>query len=615
MCGIIGLACPHPVADPDWLEAGCTAMAHRGPDDSGTWWSAEGNIGLAQRRLAIIDLSPGGHQPMHDKSGGLTIVFNGEIYNYLELRELLKGRGHQFVSESDTEVVLEAYREWGPDCLAHLNGMFALALYDRAANQLLLARDRAGEKPLFYSTANGMLRFASELKGLLADPRLERKLDNASLDCFLMLGFVPGHGCILAGVHKLPPAHALTYKPSDGATRIWRYWSLPDAPAAGTHNDEELVEELEALLFDSVRRQLVADVPVGVLLSGGVDSSLVTAMAARAVPHVKTFTIGLRGHSKYDEGDYARLIARHFGTDHTELEAGDTTPDILNLLARQYDEPICDSSMIPTFLVSRLIRQHCTVAVGGDGADELFGGYRHHKRLQVLQSRLGSIPLGVRKALSATGSALLPTGFRGRNWLGAVGTDFDAQLPFVTGFFTAQERMALMGGDWHPVAEAVLAARVPPASDLLQRTTRTDFENYLPEDILVKVDRASMLASLEVRAPFLDYRILEFAFGKVPSRLKADTAQRKILLKRLCAKILPPQFDADRKQGFSIPLPIWLKSGPWRDFVSDVLMDSTCIFERRTIADLIKNHGKRRNNSERLFGLTVFELWRRAYGI
>jgi len=615
MCGIIGVASQHPRPNREWLDAGCTAMAHRGPDDSGSWWSASGNVGLAQRRLAIIDLSPGGHQPMHDETNRLSIVFNGEIYNYLDLRDLLAAKGHKFRTQSDTEVVLAAYHEWGTDCLAHLNGMFAIALYDAATNVLFLARDRAGEKPLFYSVTGDEIRFASELKGLLADPSFGRKIDPAALDCYLAMGYVPGEACILQGARKLPPAHAMTFNVASAETNIWRYWRTPPAPDIDNNDDASLVEELEVLLADAVRRQLVADVPVGILLSGGVDSSLVTAMAARASSRVKTFTVGFEGYEKHDEAQFARLVANHFGTEHIELQAGNTGPEILNLLARQYDEPLNDSSMIPTFLVSRLVREHCTVALGGDGADEMFGGYEQHRRILLLKSRFGRIPLGFRKLLAAVGDAALPTGFRGRNWIKALEVDFETQLPAVAAHFGIRERRALMGPDWQTPADKIREARVPPAADLLQRATRTDFENYMPEDILVKVDRASMLASLEMRAPFLDFRISEFAFGRVPSRLKADAAERKILLKRLCKKVLPPQFDADRKQGFSIPLPVWLKAGPWRDFVADVLLDPKSTFDRRTVTALIDGHGKYRNNSERLFGLTLFELWRRAYGI
>jgi asparagine synthase (glutamine-hydrolysing) len=615
MCGIAGIASRRRVTDRQWLNAGCAAMAHRGPDDSGVWWSPNGNVGLGHRRLAIIDLSPGGHQPMHDQANHLSMVFNGEIYNYVDLRDILKAKGHKFQTQSDTEVVLAAYAEWGLECLSHLNGMFAIALYDAKKGLLFLARDRAGEKPLFYSATGSEIRFASELKGLFADLSFSRKIDPAALDCYLAMGYVPGEGCMLQGVRKLPPAHALTFDVRSGKTDVWRYWRMPPAPDFDGHDDESLVEELEGLLADSVRRQLVADVPVGVLLSGGVDSSLVTAMAARASSRVKTFTVGLQGHGKFDEASYARLVANHFGTEHIELQAGDTSPDILNLLARQYDEPLVDSSMIPTFLVSRLVRQHCTVALGGDGADEMFGGYEQHKRILLLKSRVERVPLSFRRFFAAAGDAALPTGFRGLNWIRALGVDFDTQLPFIATHFGPRERRALMGPDWKTPADKIRDARVPPAADLLQRDTRMDFENYLPEDILVKVDRSSMLASLEMRAPFLDFRISEFAFGKVPGRLKASSTERKILLKRLCRKVLPPQFDANRKQGFSIPLPGWLKAGPWRDFFSDVLLDPKCTFDRQVVSDLIEGHGTRRNNSERLFGLTLFELWRRSYKV
>jgi asparagine synthase (glutamine-hydrolysing) len=615
MCGIIGVASRSPVTNPAWLDAGRDTMQHRGPDDSGSWWSANKTVGLAQRRLAIIDLSPGGHQPMQDAAGSLSITFNGEIYNYLELRGLLMSKGHKFRTQSDTEVILAAYREWGTDCLAHLNGMFAIALYDERSNVLLLARDRAGEKPLFYSVTDGELRFSSELKGLLADANFDRTIDPAALDCYLTMGYIPGEACILRGARKLPPAHAMTYNLGSGKMTTWRYWKLPPAPEVDLSDDEALVDELERLLEDAVRRQMIADVPVGVLLSGGVDSSLVTAMAARASSRVKTFTVGFQGNEKYDEAGYARAVAAHFNTEHIELQAGDVGPDILGMLARQYDEPLIDSSMIPTFLVSRLVRQHCTVALGGDGGDELFGGYEQHRRILVLRSKFEMIPLPIRKRIAAAGNAALPTGFRGRNYINALGIDFRTELPFVASHYNVTERRALLGRDWHTVAEEIRRSRVPEVADLLQRDTRMDFENYLPEDILVKVDRASMLASLEMRAPLLDFRITEFAFGKVPSRLKASLTERKILLKRLCKRVLPANFDADRKQGFSLPLPDWLRGGPWRDFVADVLLDPKCMFDRAAVNALIEGHGKIRNNSERLFGLTVFELWRRAYNI
>lgn len=619
MCGIVGIASITTQIQRAWLAIGRDAMTHRGPDDEGEWWSIDGRVGLAQRRLSIIDLSPAGHQPMHDASGALSIVFNGEIYNYADLRDELMAKGHSFQSHSDTEVILAAYREWGVDCLARLNGMFAFALYDARQQTFFLARDRAGEKPLFYHQADGVLRFASELKALLADPALTRRIDPAALDCYLAMGYVPGERCMLQGFNKLPPAHAMLFDLQTGQTKIWRYWQLPELEAASSRPVDEaaLLDELEALLEDSVRRQMVADVPVGVLLSGGVDSSLITAMAVRSSSQVQTFTIGFPGHGKLDETEHARLIASHFGTRHTELMAEDATADLLPRLARQFDEPMVDSSMIPTFLVSQLVRQHCTVALGGDGGDELFGGYGHYSRLQWMQRKLGSIPRPLRNGIALAAEKLLPVGVKGRNWLQGLGVDLDKGLPLIASCFDATTRGRLLAAQsgWHAQAEDVLRSRVPANSDLLQRATRMDFANYLAEDILVKVDRASMLNSLELRAPLLDYRLIEFAFGKVPSHLKATAQDKKILLKRLTARVLPPDFDRQRKQGFSIPLGEWLKGGAFRALFNEVLRDPECSFDAGTVDSLLRGQDRGRSNGERLFALVLFELWRREYGV
>ena len=621
MCGIIGVASLSPVPDRSWLALGRDAMRHRGPDDAGEWWSADACVGLGHRRLAIIDLSPGGHQPMQDAAAGLCIAFNGEIYNFADLRRELIAKGYGFRTQSDTEVILAAYREWGIDCLARLNGMFAFALYDANRRQLFLARDRAGEKPLFYALSGGALRFASELKGLMADPALPRRIDAAALDCYLAMGYVPGGRAMLQGVQKLPPAHALLFDLNSGQSRLWPYWQLPPlcaSAAAGEADEAGLLDELEHLLEDAVRRQLVADVPVGVLLSGGVDSSLVAAMAVRAASKVKTFTIRFPGYGALDETEHARLIARHFGTEHLELVAAESTADLLPLLARQFDEPMVDSSMIPTYLVSRLVREHCTVALGGDGGDELFGGYPQYDRLLWLQSRLGGIPLGLRRGLAGAAGALLPVGSKGGNWLQALGADLRSGLPQILSKFDrgARQRLMAQHGPWDPAAERIWEQGIPASVDLLQRATRMDFGNYLAEDILVKVDRASMLNSLEVRAPLLDFRVIEFAFGKVPSKLKATSTERKILLKKLTKRILPPEFDRQRKQGFSIPLASWLQSRPWKAFFRDTLLGSEDpLFDRNEVGKLLAGQEKGRMNSERLFALVMFELWRREYGV
>ena len=621
MCAIIGEASDRATPDRQWLAIGRDAMAHRGPDDAGEWWSPDGRVGFAHRRLAIIDLTPAAHQPMRDDSGGFTIVFNGEIYNYLDLRRELISKGHRFRSASDTEVILAAYREWGTECLARLNGAFAFAIHDDGQRRVFLARDRAGEKPLFYTCSLGTLRFASELKGLLAHPSTPRRIDPVALDCYLAAGYTPGERCMLTGVHKLPPAHALSFDLESGTPRVWRYWRLPEleaAPMGATDPEDELVDRLEELLEDSVRRQLVADVPVGILLSGGVDSSLVTAMAVRATPRVKTFTVRFPGYHRYDETEHARLISRHFGTEHLELDAADASVEILPRLARQFDEPMVDSSMIPTYLVCRLIREHCTVALGGDGGDELFGGYELYSRLLWTAQFGGRIPQFLRRPVSRAATSLLPIGFKGRVLLQSFATDFRRSIPLVAGHFDPRTRRKLMAArkDWPLDAEAIRAGRVPDSPDLLQRATRADFENYLPEDILVKVDRASMLNSLEIRAPILDYRLVEFAFRSVPTHLKTTTTERKVLLRRLAARVLPTTFDQERKQGFSIPLASWLRNGQWGSYFHDILLGTeSTLFDHGVIRGLMTGIQQGRGNGERLFALALFESWRRQYGV
>ncbi len=618
MCGLLGIASTKTISGRDWLPAGQNAMAHRGPDDRGLWWSYDCQIGLAHLRLSIIDLSPAGHQPMFDSASNAVIVYNGEIYNFREVRQELEAKGERFQSQSDTEVILAAYRHWGQDFLQRLDGMFALALYDPAQRQLLLARDRAGEKPLFYRLADGELRFASELKGLLADPAMPRHIDPEAMDCFLAMGYIPAERCIFSGYNKLPPAHALLFNIDTGECTTRRYWSLPEFDPSARKTEEELVCTLEALLENSVRQQLVADVPVGVLLSGGLDSSLTTALAARNGARVKTFTIRFPGHGSFDETEHARLIARHFSTDHIELEAQEGTADLLPRLAAQVDEPMGDSSVIPTFLVSQLVRQHCTVALGGDGGDELFGGYGYYPKLLSFQRKTRFLPRPVGYLAASATDRLLPMGFRGsnsRSWLLALGCDWTRDVPLIGSFFDPRARRRLMGRTgWPNVAESIRQGAIPQTPDLIQRVTRLDFHHYMAEDILVKVDRMSMLNSLELRAPMLDRAVIEFAMREVPSTLKVAGGQRKILLKKLAQRILPPDFALNRKQGFSIPLDSWLRSGAFKSVFHDVLLSSGSPFDRRFLQSLLDGQQQGRNNGERLFALVMFELWRKTYG-
>ena len=619
MCGFVGVASTEAVTEVSWLARSRSTLKHRGPDDAGEWWSMDRRVGLAHQRLSIFDLSPAGHQPMRLEGNRLTAVYNGEIYNFKELRTELKSFGHAFRSESDTEVLLAAYAEWGSSCVHRFNGMFAFAIHDEPNALVFLARDRSGEKPLFYLRNGSELLFASELKAILARPSVLRSIDSDALDCFLSMGFVPGDRCILKGYKKLPPAHSLTFNLRTGSILERRYWQPPDAGAVSdVSRAEGLLGDFESLFEDAVGLQMAADVPVGVLLSGGVDSSLVTAMAVRRSSKVQTFCIGFPGSGHYDETSHAKLVADYFGTKHTVLAAEPTTADLLPRLASFVDEPIIDSSLLPTWLVSRLISAHCKVALGGDGGDELFGGYGHHARLMKMREIHKWIPSSLRRSMSSMASTLLPTGFWGRQWLQAGAVDLNGGLPLIASYFDPRARASLLGerfANTRP-AEKIFSQRVPSDPDLVQRMTRMDYQNYLPEDILVKVDRASMANSLEVRAPFLDYRIVEFAFSRVPSALKVTSADKKIFLKEFARRVLPPTFDIKRKQGFSIPLTDWLKKGPFHELFWDTLTTRDCMFHGPTINRLLRDQERGIvNNSERLFGLVFFELWRKQYGV
>ena len=622
MCGIVGVASVAPMPCSDLPELMRDTVTHRGPDDAGIWWAEDRRVWLAQRRLAVVDLSPGGHQPMADGSGRLHLVFNGEIYNHRQLRSELESLGHVFRSSSDTEVLLEAYSEWGADCISRLNGMFAYALHDDRRNLLLLARDRVGEKPLFYRHDGGRLWFASELKALMRDPSLPRRVGLHAFNQYLTYGYVTGSDCILDGFSKLRQGEAMSYDLGGGDLTRWTYWRPPDPPGETSPTPADLTDELEALLRDSVRLRLQADVPVGVLLSGGIDSSLITALAAEVSSQpVRTFTITFPGHGDFDEGPFARLVADHFGTDHTAFVAEPASLDLLPEMARQFDEPMADSSMIPTYLVSGLIRQHATVALGGDGGDELFGGYPHYSSLMGLQSARRFLPAPARRTLASLASHALPLGFRGRNYLMGLGSSERQSVAHSNMYFDAASRRRLtpalraLGASSLSAPEAFKASLVDGDVSLGARAMTVDFMTYLVDDILVKVDRSSMLASLEVRSPWLDPRIMEFAFSKVPTSEKISGGERKVLPRRLAQRLLPDQLDLKRKQGFSMPLNAWF-GGQWGEQVESVLLDGTDgPFDRGEIRGLLQSQRRGHQNTHRLFALVIFELWRREYGV
>lgn len=620
MCGIVGIANFPEMSSRSSLKLMRETLLHRGPDDHGEDWADDGNIGLAHQRLSVIDLSAAGRQPMTD-GDGLTLTYNGELYNYRQLRDELRRKGHSFSTKTDSEVILRSYREWGTDCVDRFDGMFALAIFDKEKQSLFLARDRAGEKPLFYWHNGRQLLFASEIKALLASREIDPVCDLHAFVHYLTYGYAPGDGCLLSGVRKLPPGHALLFKIDTGELSRWRYWQLPACQSCGAYSSEDLIDELHQLLLKSVKDRLVADVPVGVLLSGGLDSSLITGVASAAcAERIKTFTVSFADGGKCDEREHARLIAQHFGTDHTELVSEATDILLLDQMAKQFDEPIGDPSAIPTFLVSKEIRKNATVALGGDGGDELFGGYKHYSYLYYQMMIRRWIPGPLRQLIAGCATRWLPPGARARNQLIALdGNPRDAVAASNVYFDQAFRQHLLtpvLNGNAAITQEAQDRRRLAydPGLSVLQNATRMDFGGYLSEDILVKVDRTSMLTSLEVRSPFLAKDIIEFAYSRLPDALRVRGRQKKIILSKLARRTFPKDFAYQRKQGFSMP-ETWF-SGKSAQYTEDILrgIDSRFL-NAAAIDDVITHQRQGVANSKRIFSLCIFELWRNEYGV
>ena len=613
MCGIAGYLSAREPIDAATLCAMRDSMLHRGPDGEGIWISKKADVGLAHRRLAIVDLTEGGHQPMASQDGRLIIAFNGEIYNHHELRDELRGLGWSFQSSSDTEVLLAAWQQWGEAALDRFAGMFAFTSWDREERTLTAARDRAGEKPFFYRHANRGLAFASELKALFAHPAMPRTADVVAFDHFLAYGYVPREHCLVKGYAKLPAGNKLRYHLDTDRLEVEPYWTLPRYEGGKPRSFEELVEEFEPLFETSMRRQLLADVPVGILLSGGLDSSLVAEAATRVSGKVTTFTIGFPG--AMDESPIAKRLAHELGTDHIELMAEPDTVDLLPKLAVQFDEPIADSSMIPTYLVSKLVRQRATVALGGDGGDELFGGYLQHNRVRHIararRSQLHRLPLATPAA------RLFPHHFAGRRMALRLLDRSDAAIT-VSRLADPGMRQSLIGKERNPpfrAAERDREALIAKWHDPAERAMALDFLTYMCDDILVKVDRASMLTSLEVRAPLLDPNIIEFAFGRLAPEQRATGSARKLLLRHVAKKRLPAWFDSHRKQGFSIPLAAWLR-GPWASLLQD-LADSSGdgLIEPEAARRFVRSGSTGGRLAQQIYQLAMLEMWRRHYNV
>jgi asparagine synthase (glutamine-hydrolysing) len=573
-------------------------------------------MALAHRRLSIIDLQPSANQPMIGHDTSAVIVFNGEIYNFLFLKQELSKAGIQFRTNSDTEVLLQAYKYWGKDCIQKLDGMFAFAILDLQRKELFLARDRSGEKPLYFIHSEKIFLFASEIKALFEFSSFNKKINFNSLEYALMFGYVPSGTSIFKNVCKLLPGEYITYQIASGKLQRQRYWRMTYSPQIESKSEVDWINECEQLLEKSVKQQLYADVPIGILLSGGIDSSLLTALAARSSNNLQTFTVTFPGEGKFDETKHARLIANHFSTQHHEIASDEIAPTILPKLAAQFDEPMFDSSAIPAYYVTKAVRKHCTVALGGDGADEVFGGYQSNIQALRFSKYAYLLRFTGLKTLSEYLLNNLSEGYKGKQLLSYLSANYQHDVPIMANYFGSESISILFDKKLPTRVDSYQKRKSQIASNqsLLARCMLLDFEQYLPEDILVKMDRMSMLNSLEIRSPFLSSEVLSFS-QTIPNELKADAHSSKILLRKLAKKILPKEFDLNRKQGFSIPLKKWLHETNWNSFFKEILLDHSCILNKKFSNQLFSDHASGRSNNERLYALVMLELWRREYAI
>lgn len=615
MCGIAGLV-GHP--DPRLLRGMARILAHRGPDDEGFY--EEGPVGLAARRLKIIDLV-GGHQPLANEDESCWLVFNGEIYNFLELRERLEKKGHRFRSRTDGETILHLYEEEGDDCLRRLEGMFAFALWDGSRRRLLLARDQLGIKPLYYRLDGERLAFASELKALLLDPACPREVDPAALALYLTFLYIPSPATIFRGILKLPPGHSLVLE--KGRATVRAYWDLP-FPRARLKDRREAAGEVLAALKDSVKRHLVSDVPLGVFLSSGMDSStMVALMRGVATGPIKTFTLDFE-EASFSEAAAARVVARAFGTEHREFIVRPDVADLLSRLVWHLDEPLGDSSLIVTALVSELARREVTVALSGIGGDELFSGYPRYTGAKLARYYQG-LPLALRRALSGL-ARWIPDSDRSDNPPGRLRRFLEGgPLPPAERYlswvsFLGSEALAelLPGrrGDGDPRALHLAHWSRCAGPDLADALLYLDLKTYLPDDLLMLGDKMSMAASLELRVPFCDRRLVELIARLAPA-VRAPGFRLKPLLREIMGPLLPPEVLRRPKRGFSVPLAQWFR-GPLQSLAQDLLSEQRLraggILNPQPVRRLLDAHLLgRRSYYDQLFAIMMFQLWQVVY--
>ncbi|MGV3722821.1 MAG: asparagine synthase (glutamine-hydrolyzing) [Actinomycetota bacterium] len=622
MCGISGIvSADGGLRDRD-LDRSLDAQRHRGPDGSGTW--ADGYCALGHRRLAIIDLTDSGRQPMCNEDATVWITFNGEIYNFQSLRTELEGLGHQFHSRTDTEVILHAYEQWGSACVRRLRGMCAFAIWDQKARRLFAARDRVGKKPFFYTTQGDRLYFASELQALLTHPDVPRDADPHAIDAYLSLGYIPPPRTGFKGIQKLPAGHWLKVDLSaqQPRVRVERYWSL-DYQTKVRISEDEACEALREKITDAVRLRLISDVPVGAFLSGGIDSSIVVGLMAKLSPGaVKTFSIGFE-EASFNELGHARRVAERWGTQHQELVVRPDALAILPTLVRHYGEPFADSSAIPTFYVSQMTRAGVTVALNGDGGDESFAGYERYLGNQLAERirrvpGCGAMTHALMRLLPDSANSKSPLR-RARRFLSVAAQPMARRYQRWLGYFDQDDKNRLYSGDLRNELEGSKDPVWPDAlfmqtvgMDPAEAAMAVDVQSYLPYDLLVKVDIASMANSLEARSPLLDQEVMEFA-AQLPIDMKLRGGRLKHLLKQAFADLLPPENVNRSKMGFGVPVGEWFR-GPLRELLQDTLLSNATLsrewFEPNEVRRLVGEHvdGKA-DHRLMLWNLLMLELW------
>lgn len=636
MCGFTGFIDPTRQYPDTALPRIVTEMAatirHRGPDDSGSWVSPNDHLALGFQRLSIIDLTPAGHQPLVSPDQQFAMVFNGEIYNYIELKAALAEDGHQVDSHSDSVILFYALQHWGVDkTLAFINGMFAIAFWHGPNKQLYLIRDRIGQKPLYYFYDGTKLLFASELKALIAYPSFNKEIDRNAVGSFLQYAYIPEPMAIYKNTYKVKPAEYLVYSSDKKALHTQSYWSLEKATQAivSKASESELLENLHQTLKQSVKIRMRSDVPFGSFLSGGIDSSLITAlMQSQSSQKIKTFSIGFN-EAQYNEAPFAKTIAAHLGTDHTELYVTSAEAQaVIPKLAIIYDEPFADSSQIPTYLLSKLTRQHVTVALSGDGGDESFAGYNRHFWVPKMWRYMGNKPKLFKKGLEGTIKLLTP-----EQWNRSVGKligvmpkkfkyyNVGDKLYKLLPFLESQQPIDVYGrlsSIWqqpNQILQGYSDTQNNPATlDLISEMMYRDTKYYLPGDILTKVDRASMAVSLEVRSPFLDYHVIEAAW-QLPMSMKLKGRNGKLVLKNMLAEYVPTELFERPKMGFGVPISGWLR-GPLKEWGESLLPTSDDLFNRKIIRQYWDQHqAGHRNWQYPLWSILMFQSWRAEYHV